>query len=645
MYKKFLHSLFFLFISFCGLLEAATVIVGPPPASIQAAINGANSGDTIQLSAGIYIEQVQVISKSLNIVGAGQNVTTIEAPGPATPLTQFFFSAPNNIWPVLMVDNQALPALQTVNISDLTLDADHQQDTGTLPPPSTGQYNSTNRFFGIGYHNASGTIQNIHVTNTRNSTNFSQLAGGGIVNLNDSGTSSFTVDNSLVDFYQRNGIVCFGTGLTANVTNNTVNRGYVLTPNTVTASPNGITFGNGVIGSVTGNTVLSNIATVLNASSTAINLPTAGANVLVSGNTVTNNDIGIFGASCGNNLTISNNNLNFTTTQGVNVVEGIIVRNTAGLSTLTANIIDVPNFSMEILTIDGTNKPFQLNNNQFIGGQTGLLIYGLTGAPSTGPIITMNGDSFVGTAGYYIQEVTAPNTAPNDVWPSTATVSFDGLTSGHMTVAEFNQILTKIFDKHNDPTLGLVLDYIVPLPPTLTMVNPNVGPTAGGNSVTITGSGFISSSTQVYFGAVPGTNVVIVSDTEITVTVPAGIGTVDVTVVTPFGVTPIVPADQYTYIFVPLNPLPPSNFIGSIKKNKFLNKTRCVLSVTWDPSPSPDIAYYNIYSNGQVIDQIPVTSPLICKCCLQNCAYQVFTITAVDTDNLESAPINLQVAP
>lgn len=643
----FKYFLFFtcFFAFFLEKLAAGTIFVAPPPASIQTAIDSAISGDTIQLSAGTYVEQIQVISKSLTIVGTGQNSTIIQSPGPDTPLTQHFNSG-SNIWPVLMVDNQATPLAQTVNIRDLTVDGDHQQDTSSLPPPSTGQYGFSDRFFAIGYHNAGGTIQNVHVTNTRSSIRLGQLAGGGIVNIVDSpATPVFNVDNCLVDFYQRNGIVCMGANLTAHLSNTTVDRAYVLTPGDSTATPNGITFGGSARGSITNNHVENNIATVLNSSSTAINIPTSGPNLMVSGNTILNNDIGIFATQCGNNLTIQNNTLSFTTTPGINIQEGIIVRDTNGLTTLTSNIMHLRDFNMELLTINGTNQPFQLMNNQFIGSQTGLLIYGKTGTPSTGPLITMNGDSFTGTTGYYIQEMISPYTAPNDIWPSTATVSFDGLVSGHMTFAEFNQVLTKIFDQHNDPSLGLVLDFITPTAPILTSINPTFGPTSGGNTIHISGSGFISSNTTVYFGTTAAINVVINSDTSITVTVPPGIGTVDVTVVTPFGVTPIVSAGQYTYIETPSSaPLPPTHFIGRVKKNRFLDKTDYVLKAKWNASPSHDVILYRIYKKGHVIDEVLVNSPLHFTTLFDlKKHHNAYQIVAVNTDNVESTPVSIKL--
>jgi IPT/TIG domain/Chitobiase/beta-hexosaminidase C-terminal domain len=67
-------------------------------------------------------------------------------------------------------------------------------------------------------------------------------------------------------------------------------------------------------------------------------------------------------------------------------------------------------------------------------------------------------------------------------------------------------------------------------PPTVTSVSPSTGTTAGGTSVTITGTNFGAGAT-VTFGSNAATNVVVVSSTQITATTPAGsIGAVTVTV-------------------------------------------------------------------------------------------------------------------
>lgn len=82
--------------------------------------------------------------------------------------------------------------------------------------------------------------------------------------------------------------------------------------------------------------------------------------------------------------------------------------------------------------------------------------------------------------------------------------------------------------------------------PTVTNISPTTGPTAGGTSVTITGTNFTSDST-VRFGSTAGTGVTVNSASSITVTSPAGSGTVDVTVTTPGGTSSTSSADQYQY--------------------------------------------------------------------------------------------------
>ena len=61
-------SLSIIFI-FSGSVNAATITIQPNNSTIQAAINSANDGDTIDLSAGTYNEHDITVNKSLTIVG------------------------------------------------------------------------------------------------------------------------------------------------------------------------------------------------------------------------------------------------------------------------------------------------------------------------------------------------------------------------------------------------------------------------------------------------------------------------------------------------------------------------------------------------------------------------------------------------
>ncbi|MGI8687751.1 MAG: choice-of-anchor Q domain-containing protein, partial [Thermomicrobiales bacterium] len=91
--------------------------------------------------------------------------------------------------------------------------------------------------------------------------------------------------------------------------------------------------------------------------------------------------------------------------------------------------------------------------------------------------------------------------------------------------------------------------------PTITAVSPSSGGTAGGNHVTLTGTGFQSGAT-VKVGANAATSVTVVNSTTITVTAPAGsAGTVSVTVTNPDSGTFTLP-NAYTYGVVKTPPQP-----------------------------------------------------------------------------------------
>ena len=78
---------------------------------------------------------------------------------------------------------------------------------------------------------------------------------------------------------------------------------------------------------------------------------------------------------------------------------------------------------------------------------------------------------------------------------------------------------------------------LLPMPsPVVTNISPAAGPPAGGTRVTITGTGFVAGTT-VAFGGIAGTNVVVISATQITVVTPLNqpAATVDVVVTNPDG--------------------------------------------------------------------------------------------------------------
>jgi hypothetical protein len=95
--------------------------------------------------------------------------------------------------------------------------------------------------------------------------------------------------------------------------------------------------------------------------------------------------------------------------------------------------------------------------------------------------------------------------------------------------------------------------------PAVSGVSPSSGPSSGGQSVTISGSGFSQNTTVISFGSTDVTSGFTVNDdNHITVSAPTHVpGTVDVTVKTDGGTTAVNANDKYTFI-------PPQPAVASI---------------------------------------------------------------------------------
>ena len=99
---------------------------------------------------------------------------------------------------------------------------------------------------------------------------------------------------------------------------------------------------------------------------------------------------------------------------------------------------------------------------------------------------------------------------------------------------------------------GIFCGYTAPTP-TVTGVSPNSGATAGGDTVTITGTQFCNGAVTVMFGSTPATTVVVVDNFKITAKSPAhAAATVDVIVTTAGGTSVTSPADRFTFGWVSL---------------------------------------------------------------------------------------------
>ena len=196
--------------------------------NVSDAIADASAGDTVQVAAGNYEEQL-VISIDLTLMGAGSS-TIIQSPAALT--AKFVTSADN--YPIIFANGSA-----DVTIKDLVVDG-------------LGRGNTNYRFVGIGYYNAGGTVENVEVKDVRNTPLDGSQHGVAIYVYNqDASLRTVNIYNSNFYGYQKNGMALNGAGLTVNVSGNTT-TGMGASDK---IAQNGIQIGWEATGTVTGNTV------------------------------------------------------------------------------------------------------------------------------------------------------------------------------------------------------------------------------------------------------------------------------------------------------------------------------------------------------------------------------------------------------
>ncbi|HRA68424.1 MAG TPA: right-handed parallel beta-helix repeat-containing protein, partial [Caldilinea sp.] len=198
-----------------------SIVTVLPTGSIQAAIDAADPGDTIQVAAGVYVEQ-PLITKNLTLAGAG-STTIIKAP--ATLVARFTTVGSDNItysqYPVLTVSGA------NATIRDLVIDG-------------AGRGNSAYKFSGIAYYNAGGAIVNTEIKGVRD-TSFSGAQHGVALYayLVDGSTRNLAIRNNYIHDFQKNAMAVNSGGSSVLTTQIVGNRIEGAGPTAVTAQ-NGI---------------------------------------------------------------------------------------------------------------------------------------------------------------------------------------------------------------------------------------------------------------------------------------------------------------------------------------------------------------------------------------------------------------------
>ena len=221
---------------------------------------------------------------------------------------------------------------------------------------------------------------------------------------------------------------------------------------------------------------------------------------------------------------------------------GVVV-NSATSITVTAPAHVAGTVDITVTTVGGTSAVVAADQYTYVNPPTVTAVSPLAGPIAGGTVVTLTGTNFV---------------AP-------ATVSFGG-TAGTAIIVNNATTITVTAPAHAVGTVDITVttpggtsavnapadQYTYAAVPTVTSVSPNLGPIAGGTSVTIAGANYSGtgfSVTAVTFGGTAATSFIVNNSTSITAVAPAhASGVNDVRVTTVGGQSTVVAADQFTYV-------------------------------------------------------------------------------------------------
>lgn len=301
-------------------LDANDGSAANPYKTIQKGVNEAAAGDTIQVLAATYVEQVTV-AKSLTLVGAGPATTIIQAPAGMPPA-----SNPDSV--IVKIAGAGV----SVEMSGFTVSGPGPNSCGTIAS---------------GIYVRDGAYANIHdnkILDVRDTGLSGCQNGNGIVvgRLAHSTTGTATITNNVITGYQKTGILVDNTGSNANITGNTITGDgpidYI--------AENGMQISRGATATVSGNTVSGHSYTPNTNSSAGILLWEAGATT-ISDNNLTENELGI----------------SFYDSSPVVISGNEIAATSAGTGTTNFWGIWVSDATTKAMTVDITGNAFTSNNS------------------------------------------------------------------------------------------------------------------------------------------------------------------------------------------------------------------------------------------------------------------------------------------
>ncbi len=190
-----------------------------------------------------------------------------------------------------------------------------------------------------------------------------------------------------------------------------------------------------------------------------------------------------------------------------------------------------------VTTPYGTSAKSAADDFSYVAAPAVASVTPSSGSTTGGTTVTIVGSGFSGATAVSFGETAAP----------TFTVVSDTEISATAPAEAAGEVDVTVTTPYGTSAKSSADAFSYVAAPTVTSINPTSGPTTGGTSVTITGSGF-TGATAVAFGSTPAVSFQVSSADSITAVSPVEIaGTVDVTVTTPYGTSAKVSADQFTY--------------------------------------------------------------------------------------------------
>jgi parallel beta-helix repeat protein len=508
-----------------------------PYGTIGQGVNAATNGDTVQVAAGTYAEQV-IINKTITLDGAqagvdartrsgSESVATGTGNGGLTPFevkandvvingfTVQGATNVNNVGGGVYIapgvhGTQVLDNIIQDNIIGLFLANNSSVDQAVIQQnlfqnnTQSGPSSGTD-IYADQYTAGSGGVQDVLIQrNTFTNSSFVENSWG-IGMSNTDATHPFN-NISVID----NGFSNTGRGMYLFATNNTT-----VTGNTFTGATH---YAIGAFGAVNGVNIQHN---------TIQNSGAVDAALFVE------DDLGTPGTPLPNsNITANQNNFVGDTPNVVISTVGTSTDGYTGTLDATNNWWGSPN-GPAAGTIVGS-----VNVTPFLTNPVTPVVSPTSGPTAGGTAVTITGWDFLdATAVHFGSTPATPFTIVND---TTITLNSPAGNAGPVDVT----VTTLNGTSFTSP--ADVFTYVAP--PVVTGVVPNMGSTSGGTSVTISGSGF-SGATAVFFGGNAATSFTVNSPTSITATTPPGtLGAVDVTVTTPYGTSTTGASDHFTYV-------------------------------------------------------------------------------------------------